>query len=58
MLGGIFMLVTFAVFAVYAYASALLRDRVLGAPIARRWFQRVLGALLIGIGAKLAVTDR
>jgi threonine/homoserine/homoserine lactone efflux protein len=57
-LGGIFMLVTFAVFAVYAYASALLRDRVLGAPLARRWFQRVLGTLLIGIGAKLAVTDR
>jgi threonine/homoserine/homoserine lactone efflux protein len=57
-LGGSFMLVTFAVFAVYAYASAILRDRVLGAPIARRWFQRVLGALLIGIGAKLAVTDR
>ena len=52
------MLVTFVVFAVYAYASALLRDRVLGAPIARQWFQRVLGALLIGIGVKLAVTDR
>ncbi len=56
--GGIFMLMTFAVFAVYAYASAALRDRVLGAPAARRWFQRVLGTLLIGFGVKLAVTDR
>jgi threonine/homoserine/homoserine lactone efflux protein len=57
-LGGVFMLVTFAVFSVYAYASAILRDRVLGAPIARRWFQRTLGTVLIGIGARLAVADR
>jgi threonine/homoserine/homoserine lactone efflux protein len=57
-LGAIFMLVTFAVFAVYAYASALLRERVLGAPVARRWFQGVLGSLLIGIGVKLALADR
>ncbi len=42
----------------YAYAGALLRDRVLGAPVARQWFQSVLGALLIGIGVKLAVSDR
>lgn len=57
-LGGVFMLVTFAVFAVYAYGSAVLRDRLLGAPIARRWFQRTLGTVLIGIGARLALTDR
>ena len=57
-LGAIFMLVTFVVFAVYAYAGALLRDRVLAAPVARQWFQSVLGALLIGIGARLAVADR
>jgi threonine/homoserine/homoserine lactone efflux protein len=57
-LGAIFMLITFAVFAVYAYASALLRERVLGAPVARQWLQGVLGTLLIGIGVKLAVADR
>ena len=57
-LGAIFMLVTFVVFAIYAYAGALLRDRVLGAPVARQWFQGVLGTLLIGIGVKLAVADR
>jgi threonine/homoserine/homoserine lactone efflux protein len=57
-LGGIFMLITFAVFALYAYASAALRERVLGAPAARRWFQRVLGALLIGFGLKLAIAER
>ncbi len=58
-LGAVFMLVTFAVFAVYAYASALLRDRVLGSTNrGRQWFQSALGAILIGIGLDLAVTDR
>ncbi len=57
-LGGIFMLMTLAVFAVYAYASAAVRDLVLGASVARRWAERALGALLIGFAAKLAFTDR
>lgn len=57
-LGGVFMLMTFAVFAAYAYASAALRDRVFGVPVVRRWFQRSLGALLVGFAARLAVTDR
>jgi threonine/homoserine/homoserine lactone efflux protein len=57
-LGAIFMLMTLAVFVVYAYASATVRDRVLGAPVIRRWMQRSLGALLIGFAASLAITDR
>jgi threonine/homoserine/homoserine lactone efflux protein len=57
-LGAVFMLMTFAVFAVYAYASAAFRDLVLAAPVARRWVERALGALLIGFAAKLASTDR
>jgi threonine/homoserine/homoserine lactone efflux protein len=57
-LGGVFMLVTLAVFTVYAYASAAIRDLVLAAPVARRWIERSLGALLIGFAAKLAFTDR
>jgi threonine/homoserine/homoserine lactone efflux protein len=57
-LGGVFMLVTLAVFVVYAWASATARDRVLGAPAVRRWLQRSLGALLVGFAARLAVTDR
>lgn len=57
-LGAIFMLVTLAVFVVYAYASSVIRDRVLGAPTVRRWFQRSLGALLIAFASRLAVTDR
>jgi threonine/homoserine/homoserine lactone efflux protein len=57
-LGGIFMLMTLAVFAVYAVASAAFRDLVLAAPVARRWIERTFGAILIGFAAKLAFTDR
>jgi threonine/homoserine/homoserine lactone efflux protein len=57
-LGGIFMLMTLAVFALYALASAAIRDLVLAAPVARRWIERALGALLIGFAARLALTDR
>jgi threonine/homoserine/homoserine lactone efflux protein len=58
-LGGVFVLMTLAVFAVYALASAAARDLVLAAPVARRWAERALGAfLLIGFAARLAFTDR
>jgi threonine/homoserine/homoserine lactone efflux protein len=58
LLGGVFMLMTIAVFAVYALASAGARDLILAAPPARRWIERTLGAFLIGFAAKLALTDR
>ncbi len=46
-LGGVFMLMTLAVFAIYALASAAARDLVLAAPVARRWVERALGVFLI-----------
>ena len=57
-LGGVFMLMTLAVFAAYAWASATVREFVLGAPVVLRWLQRSLGALLIGFAARLALPDR
>jgi len=57
-LGAVFMLTTLVVFAAYAGASALVRDRVLGAPVVLRWLQRSLGGLVIGFAARLATTDR
>lgn len=57
-LGMVFMLLTLVVFAVYAWTSAAVRDRVLRAPGVLRWAQRSLGALVIGFAARLAVTDR
>lgn len=57
-LGVVFMLITLAVFAGYAYAGSVVRERVLGAPTVRKWFQRSLGTVLICFAARLAVTDR
>ncbi len=57
-LGGVFMLMTLTVFAVYAFASAALRDLLLAARVVHRWIDRTLGALLIGFAAILAFTDR
>lgn len=57
-LGGIFMLMTLAVFAVYAVASAAIRDLILAAPVARKWIERAFGTILIGFAARLAFTDR
>jgi threonine/homoserine/homoserine lactone efflux protein len=57
-LSAVFMAATFAVFSVYALASAALRDQLLAAPRARLWFQRTLGSLLIGFGIRLAVAKR
>ena len=54
-LGGIFMLMTLAV---YALASVAVRDLILAAPAVRGWIERAFGAILIGFAAKLALTDR
>lgn len=57
-LGGVFMLMTLAVFAVYAFASAAARDLILAAPAVRRWVERTLGAVVIAFAARLALSDR
>ena len=57
-LASVFMAMTLAVFAGYAYASAAVRSLILGAPAVRRWIQRSLGVVLIGFAARLATTDR
>jgi threonine/homoserine/homoserine lactone efflux protein len=57
-LGAVFMLATLVVFVVYAWASAIVRERVLGTPALLRWVQRSLGTLVIGFAARLATADR
>jgi len=57
-LAAVFMVMTLAVFVVYAGASASVRERVLGAPAVMRWLQRSLGVLVVGFAARLAATDR
>lgn len=57
-LGGVFMLMTLAVFVIYAWVSAAVRERVLATPAVLRWVQRVMGTLVVGFAARLATTDR
>jgi threonine/homoserine/homoserine lactone efflux protein len=57
-LAGAFMLMTLVVFAAYAWLSAAIREAILGVPAVRRWVQRMLGVLLLGFAARLAVADR
>jgi threonine/homoserine/homoserine lactone efflux protein len=56
-LGVVFMLVTLVVFTGYAALSAVVREKVLGAPTVLRRIQRALGTLVIGFAARLALTD-
>lgn len=58
LLGSVFMAMTLVVFFGYAYASAAVRRRVLESPSTLRWFQRVLGTLLVGFAVRLAVAER
>lgn len=57
-LGAMFVLMSLVVFALYAWISAVLRERVLGAPTVQRWIQRSLSTVMVGVAARLAVTDR
>ncbi|MGB3812853.1 MAG: LysE family translocator [Shinella sp.] len=57
-LGGVFMLLTFLVFAVYAALAASLRRQVLSRPKIMVWLQRGFGAALGLMGLRLALADR
>lgn len=57
-LGGVFMLLTFLVFAVYAALAASLRRQVLGRPAVMTWMQRSFAAALGLMGLRLALSDR
>jgi threonine/homoserine/homoserine lactone efflux protein len=53
-LSGVFMAMTFAVFAVYGLFAAAVRDRVISRPKVMAWLRRSFAAL----GAKLALAER
>ena len=57
-LGGVFMLLTFLVFAVYSALAASLRRQVLSRPKIMVWLQRGFGAALGLMGLRLALADR
>ena len=56
-LGGVFMLVTFVVFAIYGLFAARVRDRVLRAPRVLTWMRRTFAAAFVALGARLAASE-
>jgi threonine/homoserine/homoserine lactone efflux protein len=57
-LSGVFMLMTFVVFAAYGRFAAAMRDRVLARPRVMTWVRRVFAGAFAGLGVKLALSDR
>jgi len=57
-LSGVFMAMTFAVFAVYGLFAAGVRDRVITRPKVVAWLRRSFAAGFAALGAKLAFAER
>lgn len=58
LLSGVFMLMTFVVFAAYGAAAAALRDRVLSRPRLVRRIRQAFAASFVALSARLAVESR
>jgi threonine/homoserine/homoserine lactone efflux protein len=57
-LSGVFMLVTFVVFAGYGTFAAAVRDHVVGRPRVTNWIRRIFAGSFAGLGATLALAQR
>lgn len=57
-LSGVFMAMTFVVFAAYGWFAAAARRHVIERPVVVRWMQRTFSVAFVGLAAKLATTDR
>lgn len=57
-LSGLFMLVTFVVFALYGFCAAALRKHVITRPSVVTWMRRSFAAAYVGLAARLAVPER
>jgi threonine/homoserine/homoserine lactone efflux protein len=57
-LSGVFMAMTFAVFAVYGLFAAAVRDRVISRPKVLAWLRRSFAAGFAALGARLALSER
>jgi threonine/homoserine/homoserine lactone efflux protein len=57
-LSGVFMAMTFVIFAVYGVFAAAMRDRVVSSPSVMAWMRRTFAAAFVMLGARLALTER
>ncbi|WP_426593690.1 LysE family translocator [Cellulomonas sp. McL0617] len=58
MLSGVFMAMTFVVFAIYGAFAAAVRSHVVSRPHLVRWMRRTFAGAFVALGVKLALTDR
>jgi threonine/homoserine/homoserine lactone efflux protein len=57
-LSGVFMLMTFVVFALYGLFASAMRTHVISRPAILTWMRRSLAAAFVALGARLALTER
>ncbi len=57
-LSGVFMAMTFIIFAVYGVFAAAMRERVVSRPAVMAWMRRTFAAAFVMLGARLALTER
>ena len=57
-LSGVFMAMTFVVFALYGLFAAAMRDKVISRPAVMAWLRRSFAAAFVALGARLALTER
>jgi threonine/homoserine/homoserine lactone efflux protein len=57
-LSGVFMLVTFVVFAVYGAFAASVRTHLVSRPHAMTWMRRAFAGSFLALGVRLAATQR
>jgi threonine/homoserine/homoserine lactone efflux protein len=58
LLSGVFMLLTFVVFAAYGLLAAVLRDTVISRPRVITWMRRGIAGAFVVLAAKLALVER
>lgn len=58
LLGALFMALTFAVFVGYGVFAAWVRRHVIGRPRILAWMRGTFAAAFVGLGVRLAVTER
>jgi threonine/homoserine/homoserine lactone efflux protein len=54
----VFMAMTFAVFVIYGVFASFVRSQVMSRPAVLTWIRRTFAAAFVGLGAKLALTER
>lgn len=57
-LSGVFMAMTFVIFAIYGLVAGLMRDKVISRPRVMRWLRRVFAGTFVALGARLATVTR